>query len=55
MQIVGTRRSIPRILSMILAGGEGKRLAPLTLERAKPARDVAPVVGFENILTRRLR
>lgn len=26
-----------RILSMVLAGGEGKRLAPLTLERAKPA------------------
>jgi glucose-1-phosphate adenylyltransferase len=31
------RGSQPRILSMILAGGEGKRLAPLTLERAKPA------------------
>ncbi len=27
----------PRILSVILAGGEGKRLAPLTLDRAKPA------------------
>jgi glucose-1-phosphate adenylyltransferase len=27
----------PRILSMILAGGEGRRLSPLTLERAKPA------------------
>ena len=27
----------PRVLSMILAGGEGKRLAPLTLDRAKPA------------------
>jgi glucose-1-phosphate adenylyltransferase len=26
-----------RILGMILAGGEGKRLAPLTSERAKPA------------------
>ncbi|MEI8258432.1 MAG: glucose-1-phosphate adenylyltransferase, partial [Deltaproteobacteria bacterium] len=37
MQIVGARRTIPRILSMILAGGEGKRLSPLTLERAKPA------------------
>lgn len=36
-------RSIPsyhgpmRILSMVLAGGEGKRLAPLTADRAKPA------------------
>ncbi len=37
VQYVGTRRTIPRILTMVLAGGEGKRLAPLTLERAKPA------------------
>lgn len=27
----------PRILAMVLAGGEGKRLAPLTRERSKPA------------------
>ncbi|HEU4909392.1 MAG TPA: glucose-1-phosphate adenylyltransferase [Propionibacteriaceae bacterium] len=27
----------PRILSMVLAGGEGKRLMPLTMDRAKPA------------------
>jgi len=27
----------PRVLSMVLAGGEGKRLAPLTADRAKPA------------------
>src|SRR5579885_2081463 len=26
-----------RVLAMVLAGGEGKRLAPLTLDRAKPA------------------
>ena len=26
-----------RVLSMVLAGGEGKRLLPLTLDRAKPA------------------
>ncbi len=26
-----------RVLSMVLAGGEGKRLAPLTADRAKPA------------------
>src|SRR3990170_900304 len=32
-----TRGSAPQILSMILAGGEGKRLAPLTADRAKPA------------------
>jgi glucose-1-phosphate adenylyltransferase len=31
---LGTR---PRVLSVVLAGGEGKRLAPLTLDRAKPA------------------
>jgi glucose-1-phosphate adenylyltransferase len=27
----------PRILALVLAGGEGKRLAPLTADRAKPA------------------
>jgi len=27
----------PRTLSIVLAGGEGKRLQPLTLDRAKPA------------------
>jgi glucose-1-phosphate adenylyltransferase len=31
------RRSDPRVLSLVLAGGEGKRLAPLTARRAKPA------------------
>jgi glucose-1-phosphate adenylyltransferase len=29
--------STPRVLAMVLAGGEGKRLAPLTVDRAKPA------------------
>lgn len=29
--------SRPRILSIVLAGGEGKRLMPLTADRAKPA------------------
>jgi glucose-1-phosphate adenylyltransferase len=28
---------LTRVLAMVLAGGEGKRLAPLTLDRAKPA------------------
>src|SRR5262249_14800550 len=27
----------PRVLGMVLAGGEGKRLFPLTADRAKPA------------------
>jgi glucose-1-phosphate adenylyltransferase len=27
----------PQVLSMVLAGGEGKRLMPLTADRAKPA------------------
>jgi glucose-1-phosphate adenylyltransferase len=31
------RRSAPRILAVVLAGGEGKRLMPLTMDRAKPA------------------
>ncbi len=30
-------RSAPRVLGIVLAGGEGKRLAPLTADRAKPA------------------
>jgi glucose-1-phosphate adenylyltransferase len=29
--------SIPNVFAMVLAGGEGKRLAPLTNDRAKPA------------------
>ena len=29
--------AIPKILGLVLAGGEGKRLAPLTADRAKPA------------------
>ncbi|MBT8203005.1 MAG: glucose-1-phosphate adenylyltransferase [Acidimicrobiia bacterium] len=29
--------SRPRLMAMVLAGGEGKRLAPLTRDRAKPA------------------
>ncbi|MEY4060428.1 MAG: hypothetical protein RIQ31_90, partial [Actinomycetota bacterium] len=29
--------STPRIFGMVLAGGEGKRLMPLTADRAKPA------------------
>jgi glucose-1-phosphate adenylyltransferase len=28
---------MPNVLTIVLAGGEGKRLAPLTLDRAKPA------------------
>ncbi|MFP7696191.1 glucose-1-phosphate adenylyltransferase [Trueperella sp. LYQ143] len=30
-------RSNPRVLAIVLAGGEGKRLMPLTQDRAKPA------------------
>lgn len=32
-----TRSPIPRVLALVLAGGEGRRLWPLTLDRAKPA------------------
>jgi ADP-glucose pyrophosphorylase len=27
----------PHVFAIVLAGGEGKRLAPLTADRAKPA------------------
>ena len=37
LEAPGRRRDEPRILAMVLAGGEGKRLAPLTADRAKPA------------------
>ena len=30
-------RAVPNVFGIVLAGGEGKRLAPLTLDRAKPA------------------
>src|SRR4051794_4108821 len=30
-------RGSPRVLAIVLAGGEGKRLTPLTADRAKPA------------------
>ena len=36
-EISQTPRTDPRVLSLVLAGGEGKRLAPLTADRAKPA------------------
>jgi glucose-1-phosphate adenylyltransferase len=33
----GSGMATPRVLAIVLAGGEGKRLAPLTNDRAKPA------------------
>ena len=37
MDAVMTPRDEPKVLVIVLAGGEGKRLAPLTADRAKPA------------------
>ncbi|MDQ3641845.1 MAG: glucose-1-phosphate adenylyltransferase, partial [Actinomycetota bacterium] len=36
-EVPQTPRTDPRVLSLVLAGGAGKRLAPLTADRAKPA------------------
>jgi len=41
----------PNVLEMIMAGGEGGRLHPLTNERAKPAvffGDTYLIIGFDN-------
>jgi hypothetical protein len=35
----------PHVFAMVLAGGEGKRLAPLTADRAKPA---VPFGGWQS-------
>jgi glucose-1-phosphate adenylyltransferase len=35
--MMGVQMAEPKILGIVLAGGEGKRLAPLTADRAKPA------------------
>ena len=40
-------RGIPNVLSMVLAGGEGKRLMPLTADRAKPA---VPFAGHYRLI-----
>ena len=37
----------PKILGLVLAGGEGKRLSPLTLDRAKPA---VPFAGLYRLI-----
>jgi glucose-1-phosphate adenylyltransferase len=47
MEAVEYRSERPRVLSMVLAGGEGKRLAPLTLDRAKPA---VPFAGHYRLI-----
>ncbi len=39
---VSRRGPAPRVLTIVLAGGEGKRLFPLTADRAKPA---VPIAG----------
>jgi glucose-1-phosphate adenylyltransferase len=42
MEFTPRRGPAPRILAIVLAGGEGKRLWPLTADRAKPA---VPIAG----------
>src|SRR5689334_25304134 len=37
MEFVPRKGPAPRVLGIVLAGGEGRRLWPLTADRAKPA------------------
>src|SRR4051794_40231376 len=36
-RVMARRNRNPKVLAIVLAGGEGKRLMPLTTDRAKPA------------------
>src|SRR5215211_2267833 len=36
-RVMARRNRNPKVLAIVLAGGEGKRLMPLTADRAKPA------------------
>ena len=47
MPLKGVQMAQPRILGIVLAGGEGKRLAPLTNDRAKPA---VPFAGLYRLI-----
>ena len=38
-------RGQPKVLAVVLAGGEGKRLMPLTADRAKPAVPFGGIFG----------
>jgi glucose-1-phosphate adenylyltransferase len=44
---VGRVSSRPKVLAIVLAGGEGKRLMPLTADRAKPA---VPFAGIYRLI-----
>jgi glucose-1-phosphate adenylyltransferase len=47
MPLMNWQAERPQVLSIVLAGGEGKRLAPLTLDRAKPA---VPFAGHYRLI-----
>ncbi|MDN5789314.1 MAG: glucose-1-phosphate adenylyltransferase [Micrococcales bacterium] len=42
-----SHQSLPKVLAIVLAGGEGKRLMPLTADRAKPA---VPFAGIYRLI-----
>ena len=47
---VGTMARAPKVLAIVLAGGEGKRLMPLTADRAKPG-DTVKILGNRSLDT----
>ena len=47
-EFIPRKGPVPRLLAIVLAGGEGRRLWPLTADRAKPA---VPMAGRYRLIS----